>query len=243
MLHLIIVLQAPMMSFGTTRIDQVGPTGIFPTLSMITGLLGNALGYDRSQHQELQDLQERLVYAARLDGANERRLTDYQTAQMRQGERAWTPTGEPEERAGGTYRNHQMRREYLQDARVTAALRLDPPGRSPDLQDLMKALHKPERPIFIGRKNCIPSTRLLAGTQEARTCLEALVAWPAEPGWDRREEMPATWPLGEGMQGVTASTQRAAQDIRAWKQGVAAGERTIMEGTITPARAPQEEEE
>ena len=46
---LLLNLQAPLMSFGGPQVDHIGPTGRFPTVSQITGLLGNALGYTHSR--------------------------------------------------------------------------------------------------------------------------------------------------------------------------------------------------
>ena len=239
MFHLILTLQAPMMSFGRVQIDQIGPTWKFPSSSMLTGLMGNALGYDRDQHRELQSLQDRLVHASRLDEANERRLIDYQTVSIQRGQAAWTPMGNPETRGGGTYQNHQRWREYLQDARVTTALRLEPADESPTCQEIADALIKPERPLFIGRKNCIPATRILAGWQEAETVLEALILWPADSDWARGEDTDASWPLGEGAQGVIPNRQHAIQDLKNWRQGVHGGERIILEGKIPRGVTPE----
>ena len=47
MQHIVLTLEAPLMSFGREKIDQNRPTWDFPGLSMITGLLANALGYTR----------------------------------------------------------------------------------------------------------------------------------------------------------------------------------------------------
>ena len=63
---LIFHLQAPLMSFGGPQIDQIGPTGRFPTVSQITGLLGNALGYRHNDFGRLQALQDRLSLASAL---------------------------------------------------------------------------------------------------------------------------------------------------------------------------------
>ena len=51
---LILHLQAPLMSFGGPQVDQIGPTGQFPTTSQITGLFANALGY---AHRDVDRLQ------------------------------------------------------------------------------------------------------------------------------------------------------------------------------------------
>ena len=40
--HLILQLEAPLMSFGDTMIDATGPTRDLPILSAVTGLIANA---------------------------------------------------------------------------------------------------------------------------------------------------------------------------------------------------------
>ena len=84
MRHLIIRLEAPLMAFGGETIDNYGVIRRFPSASMLTGLLANALGLRRTQAQDHQELQERLVFAARIDRepSGGVRLTDYQTVQL-----------------------------------------------------------------------------------------------------------------------------------------------------------------
>ena len=108
-------------------------------------------------------LQDRLVFAARIDRepASGMRMTDFQTAQLGANDQGWTTRGRPEGRAGGanTYNAPHLRyRDYWADALVTVALRLEPPELEdePSLDDLADALQEPARPLFIGRKPCLP---------------------------------------------------------------------------------------
>ncbi len=84
MQHLIMRLEAPLMSFGGETIDNLGVIRRFPSASMLTGLLANALGWRRTEAQRHQDLQDRLVFAARIarEPAGGLRMTDFQTAQL-----------------------------------------------------------------------------------------------------------------------------------------------------------------
>ena len=43
--HLILRLEAPLMAFGGETIDNLGVVRRFPSASMLTGLLANALGW------------------------------------------------------------------------------------------------------------------------------------------------------------------------------------------------------
>ena len=84
MRHLIVSLEAPLMAFGGETIDNYGVIRWFPSASMLTGLLANALGWRRIEREQHQRLQDRLVFAARIDRepATGVRLTDFQTAQL-----------------------------------------------------------------------------------------------------------------------------------------------------------------
>jgi CRISPR system Cascade subunit CasD len=64
---LILRLQAPLLAFGGVAIDHVGVTRDYPALSMLTGLLANALGWERTEWKRHQVLQDRLIFAARRD--------------------------------------------------------------------------------------------------------------------------------------------------------------------------------
>ena len=64
---LILRLEAPLLAFGGVAIDHVGVTRDFPSLSMLAGLLANALGWERTEWEDIQALQDRLIFAARLD--------------------------------------------------------------------------------------------------------------------------------------------------------------------------------
>ena len=134
MQHLILNLEAPLLAFGGETIDNYGVIRAFPAASMLTGLLANALGWRRVEQQKHQQLQDRLVFAARIDRepAGNVRLTDFQTAQLGADDEGWTTRGRPEGRAGGpnTYKAPHLRyRDYYADMRVTVALRLEPGGR------------------------------------------------------------------------------------------------------------------
>ena len=55
MRHLILRLEAPLMAFGGETIDNYGVIRRFPSASMLTGLLANALGLRRTQAQDHQE--------------------------------------------------------------------------------------------------------------------------------------------------------------------------------------------
>ena len=177
---LLLRLEGPLMSFGTTAVDHRRPVQAWPAASMLTGLLANALGWDGADATALDALQARLRWAARIDRPGAL-LHDFQTAQLSQSDKGWTTRGVVEERGGGpdAYKSPHLRyRDYRADASVLVALRLQPAEPTPTLEDLARALDTPARPLFLGRKGCLPATRINLGLTQADDALVALRAAP-----------------------------------------------------------------
>jgi CRISPR system Cascade subunit CasD len=218
-----------MLAFGGETVDARGVVTDFPGTSMIAGLLGNALGYRRTEPARLSRLQGRLRYAARIDREGGR-FTDFQTAQLSADDKGWTTHGVPEDRGGspGTYASPHLRyRDYDADKRVVVALRLEPADETPALADLAVALDYPARPLFIGRKSCLPSVRLCAGIVAADGSLAALAALPAPAGTSCRVMLPASEPAQPG------DAVRPFADLRQWHTDVHGGERSVRIRTLS----------
>lgn len=239
--HLLMRLHAPLIAFGGETIDNYGVIRDFPALSMVTGIFANALGWDRGDDALHNRLQERLVMGARLDADGER-LVDFQTAQLQANDKGWTTRGVAEERAGGagTYLGPHLRyRHYHADMNALLALRLQAPDESPTLDELAAALDKPNRPLFVGRKNCLPTDRLMAGWIEAQDILSALQgALPALP-----HDLRAQWPDGEGRLPGLQDQSLDVCDERNWTSGVHGGWRPVREGVLrcAPQNTPEQE--
>lgn len=237
MRHLILNLEAPLMAFGGETIDNYGVSRWFPSSSMLTGLLANALGWRRTEHRRHQELQNRLVFAARIDREPPHGLLlrDFQTAQLAKNDRGWTTRGVPEGREGGyvTYRSPHLRhRDYLADARVTAAVRLRSEGEVPDIDEVAEALDEPARPLFIGRKPCLPSSRILIGIREAPSVLAALLAHPIVPASSENLHVRLLWPAKDPETRVQATREYMISDERNWKSGLHGGGRLVCEGRV-----------
>ena len=243
MQHLLMHLESPLMSFGGETVDNLGVIRRFPSASMLTGLLANALGWRRVEAQRHQGLQDRLVFAARIDRepASGVRMTDFQTAQLGANDKGWTTRGIPEERAGGanTYNSPHLRyRDYFADMRVTVALRLDPAEGEPTLDDLADALQEPARPVFIGRKPCLPSVPLFNCIGDGDTALSALLSLPLEEG-RKSENVALLWPDGEGDGRVKLNNTYMLTDQRNWgSSGLHGGGRLVHEGSISSEAFP-----
>ncbi|MBF0192639.1 MAG: type I-E CRISPR-associated protein Cas5/CasD [Magnetococcales bacterium] len=229
---LILTLEAPLVAFGGVTIDNRGVTRDFPALSMLTGLLANALGYARTDWGQHQQLQDRLVFAARRERENPSGLlTDTQNAKLEKNDKSWTTWGEPEGRNGSSYgAPHRRYREYHMDAHVTVVLRLEPDPGVPDLDTLSARLDRPARPLFIGRKPCLPSGPLRR--HESIAAPTAYAALRQMPGGGR---LRALWPLGEGPE-VGDEVLRVIDlpDIRNWRTGLHGGARRVVEGFVRP---------
>jgi CRISPR system Cascade subunit CasD len=164
------------MSFGREAIDQNGPTRDHPDASLLTGLFANALGWRREEAARHQRLQDRLRFAVRLDREGSE-LRDFQTAKLAKNDQGWTTRGVPEGRAGGagTYESPHIRfRFYRADAALTIAVAFSPENETPTAGDIVAALAEPARPLFIGRKPCVPAGPLGLGVVEADSLVAAL---------------------------------------------------------------------
>ena len=231
---LVLRLDAPLMSFGSVAVDQVGPVRDFPAASMLTGLIGNALGWHWSNSAAHQAIQDRLIFAARREREGTL-LTDMQNARLAKSDKGWTTRDEPEGRDGASYgAPHRRPRDYHADLSVRIVLCLDPAEQTPTIDALAEAFDRPIRPLFLGRKPCLPSTPLLA-KEPARwvtgdTAHEALRGVPG-----RGEPLHAQWPVGQGPEagdGVDRIVDLA--DLRNWRTGLHGGSRRMVEGRIAP---------
>lgn len=225
------------MAFGGIAIDHVRPSREFPAASMITGLIGNALGLhwcDTELHQHLQD---RLVFGAYKEREGIL-LTDMQNAQLDRSDQGWTTRARPEGRTGNnrTYDSpHRRRRDYRADDAIRLVLRLAPIEGQPTTRTVARALDRPARPLFIGRKPCLPSLPLVApGSKrwvQASSAYAALraVASRASSQLPKR----ALWPVGEGPE-RGASVERLVDrwDLRNWRTGLHSGSRRVVEGWV-----------
>ena len=252
--HLLLRLDAPLMAFGGETIDHFGVIRVFPAASMLTGMLANALGWRREQSAALQRLQQRLVFGTRVERLGER-VTDFHTAQLGALDRGWTTLGQPESRQGNTdsYKSPHLRyRDYHCDAVILVALRLQPADESPTLDALAAALDQPARPLFIGRKTCLPARRLCAGWYSGHTVLEVLqnaprlLQTPPQAPLQAASQIPAQaslkapaehpwmlqWPETEGR--CTNDRQLEVCDERQEPSGVHGGWRRVREAVFAP---------
>lgn len=246
---LLLRFDAPLMSFGAPIVDNQGEIQPYPALSMMTGLLGNALGVDHSEFDRLERLQERLRYGSRQDRRG-RQIQDYQTVDLSKpymdDDRAWTTYHHRESRAGGSASGgtHIRYRDYWADAVHTVAATLDPPDESPTLDDLESAVKHPARPLFLGRKPCLPADSLFAGRMQVDTLPDALVQAPLHDRAADGPTYPAWWPTHPDAKGPSDESpldedlREPVTDRRDWQNQIHVGERWIVNGTVRPNGQP-----
>ena len=240
--HLILRLEAPLVSFGGVAIDNYGVTRDFPARSMLAGLLGNALGLERTDAGGLQRLQDRLVFAARRERESYIGvLRDNQNAKLEANDKGWTARGSVEGRGGGadTHKSpHRRFRDYHPDALAVLALRLEPAEETPTLDELVAALESPQRPLFIGRKPCLPSKPLILRPGPIfKVAPTAGVALTLVPPLTKETKLRAQWPENEAPESPKVLRIRDLCDERNWRSGLHGGSRRIVEGWITlPAK-------
>lgn len=234
---LLLRFDAPWMAFGDVAIDALGHTSPFPGRSLLTGLLANALSYDHQDAERLTRLQSRISHAVRRDHGGEIR-TDYQTVDLGQpfllDEVAWTTWGRLDPRGGSAENKvgtHIRRRDYLVDSVFTIALTLTPADETPDLDALEGALRRPARPLFLGRKCCLPAAPILDKRVRAASLIQAV----------REASAPTTrspksiglrfwWPEGEGAVPELSSRRILITDQRDWRNQVHVGTHAMYEG-------------
>ncbi|GAB4178933.1 MAG: hypothetical protein Kow0020_15010 [Wenzhouxiangellaceae bacterium] len=241
---LILRLDAPLLSFGGVMIDQHGVIERFPGLALITGLLGNALGWHHGDGERLQALQDRLQLAARWDVKPER-IVDYHTVDLGQPKmkgysrgkepEAWTTRGSTEGRGTGdaTKGTHIRYRHYWSDGLMTVALSLAG-DQSPTLDELHAALRRPARPLFLGRKTCLPARPLLDPEQPVIEGDSLKVILRTVPVWNRAgrpidppDDIEGCWPAGEG-----GGEARRVADRRDWRANLPTGSSARAEGLL-----------
>lgn len=235
---LVLRFDAPLASFGAPMVDQNGVIQAFPALSMLVGIIANALGWDHRDASKLAGLQERLRFAARIDRPGSA-LLDYHTVDLGKDwmlpEKAgWTTRGEIAGRDGASSEGTHIRyRHFRADSLHTIAVTLVGDG-SPTLDEIGGALVEPARPLFIGRKCCLPAAPILVRAGEWSSLVHALAEEPRTPRTDSGPLMCTWWEGDDSTAALPGSHSVPVTDERDWPNQVHVGRRMMREGRVDP---------
>lgn len=147
-------LEGPLQSWGTWSIGDDRSTHDFPSRSGVLGLVACCLGITRAMRDELVRLHELCSVHVRVDRPGTL-LVDDQTIQglnevrLRNGDT----------RASNTRATIQSKRSYLADASFAVLVETD----EITCARIAEALRYPRFLPFLGRKSCLPATRLYSG--------------------------------------------------------------------------------
>lgn len=170
---LVLRLEGVLQSWGENAKWDFRDSSTMPTKSGIVGLLGCAMGLDRSS-DTLVDLAKSITVAVRADRPGIK-FVDFQTVQ---GDPLMAATGKPKTTGNTILSPHA----YLQDACFTVFI-----DTTPEWQErITAALQDPRWTLYLGRKNCVPSRPVLADMAEYADLIEAVKEYPAA---ERAEEI------------------------------------------------------
>ena len=157
-------LEGPLQSWGVRARWDVRDSSERPTKSGVIGLIGNAMGLVR-RDQRLVELGNLLRFGIRVDRAGEK-MVDFHTVSG--------ALRSADGKRKGTESNPYTLltpRTYLQDASFLAGLE----GGCELVEECAKAISKPRRPYFLGRKCCPPSAPVFVRIERGATLEEALI--------------------------------------------------------------------
>ena len=216
---LLLRLKAPLMSFGDVDgSEELGPTMRHPGKSMIAGLIANALGYTHHEPEKTQAIQDGIEIAS-LELVRGQVIEDQQASEIEISDMAWSTTGTPMLRSGHHYSYQcslRRRKEYIAGADYVVAIRAD----EALLATIAEGLKTSHRPVYLGRRCCLPTRPLFFKLVEAESLTDALrqigkghARWPASLNEPYERELSVT-------------------DLRDWKTRLHGGRRLVAEGLI-----------
>lgn len=164
-------IDAPMQSWGASSRFQYRETNAFPTKSALVGLLAGALGIDKQQPAEAEQLKpvadlKLTVVRLHKSKIEPTRFTDFHTVGGGYNKKTslWEKMSIPQKASGAPFGTVITRRSYLTDASFAALLE----GESEFLQKVQAALLDPVWGIWFGRKTCLPASPLTPTLGEDR---------------------------------------------------------------------------
>ena len=147
---LLLRLAGPLQSWGTDSKFDVRRTGREPSKSGVIGMVAAALGIQREEGERIRELAG-LRFGVRADREG-KLLRDYQTVKAKQN-KIYGPTKDMA---------YVTTRYYLSDAAFVIGLE----GERDLLEEIRDALHHPYYPLYLGRRSCPPTGKLVIGIED-----------------------------------------------------------------------------
>jgi CRISPR system Cascade subunit CasD len=217
-----------MQAWGTGSRLQIRRTDMHPSKSGVLGMILCAMGVSRDAASSIVGSLARLEMGVRIDRPGVLDW-DYHTAgakfgirQAKGGVKLTATTKEPE--------TLLSRRQYLFDSSFLVALR----GNSHDVAQAEHALRNPVWPVFLGRKCCVPTEPVVAGTGDHLSLRAALESMPfyTDP-FSREERVELEAILEHTAESPPPKNGRLVHDVPRTLRNPSHGPRWIYPTTVT----------
>ena len=159
-IHLALLLDAPLQSWGYQSKFDRRTTLSHPTRSGILGMLCAAMGIDRADSKRLASFTD--LGLTVLVFRNDERLIDYHTVGGGWNKKTDRQKIVPKAN-GGIGTTVVTRREYMQSSRFGAILA----GSRAQIEEIAAAVANPKWGVWLGRKSCIPASPVCQGVFES----------------------------------------------------------------------------
>lgn len=169
--YLVIRLYAPLVSWGEIAVGDIRHSAVHPSRSALLGLLGAALGIERTDNLRQKSLSESFRFGIWLQAIGGG-LRDYHTIQFGKEKRGQVFYTRRDELFGEKIDARISHREYRSESVSVVAIEALPNAIT-GLKDLALALKQPRFTLYLGRKSCPLAEPLLPQIIEAENLKQA----------------------------------------------------------------------
>lgn len=215
--YLVFRLYGPMCSWGEIAVGESRHTADRPSRSALLGLLGAALGIERSDEDGQEALSTSWRFGLKVLSPGTL-LRDYHTVQAPRKERRVVHRTRRQELSAAVVNTLLSSREYRLDSVSVIAVQAAAEARW-TLEELQSALRAPRFALYLGRKSCPLGLPLAPRVMEA-TDLRAALDTPELP----------PWPSKADKHRLRLGTPRLY-----WEQGMVPAESTEPGGSLSPS--------
>ncbi|AJE16842.1 type I-E CRISPR-associated protein Cas5/CasD [Stutzerimonas balearica] len=215
--YLLLRLYGPLASWGEIAVGESRHSAVHPSRSALLGLLGAALGIERTDEAGQRALIEGYRFGIRLECTGSP-MRDYHTVQVGVPPRKFRFRSRRQELSAAKVETILSAREYRCDSLALVAVEALPSA-PVDLDALAQALREPSFSLYLGRKSCPLALPLLPRKVAAASVREALdtAEFPSLLGL-LDQDAAQVWPSRQDRQYL-----RPGQIRYYWEDGMEAG--------------------